>query len=153
MTAVVLGGFTIILAMNFAALLGIVPSRYISANDVRGMAVEHNGKLYTLNFDQQNELVDIFNRAIPVDKEVAEARKLTTSKMPEVSKIIIYRFNDPDIEITPIGFVNKTSSAIKTATPDYPNIVFSAPQWNPKGLLEEATSDEMQKVLLTTYDP
>lgn len=152
MTAVVLGGFTIIMAMNFAALLGIVPSKYISPNDVRGMAVEHNNMLYTLNFEQQNALVDIFNRAIPVSKEIVDARKTNSANLPEVKKIIIYRFNAPDVEITPVAYVAKTSSAIKTETAGHLNIVFSVPLWNPNGYLEEATSDEMQKVLLTTYD-
>lgn len=150
MTAVVLGGFAILMAMNFAAMLGIVPSKYISPNDVRGIAVEHNNLLYTLNFEQQNTLVDIFNRAIPVGKELVETRKANTSKAPEIKKIIIYRFDAPDIEIIPIAYVSKSSSAINES--DHLNLVFSVPEWNRNGLLEEAMSDEMQKVLLTTYD-
>lgn len=152
MTAAVLGGFAIIMAMNFAALLGIVPARHISPNDVRGMAVEHNNLLYTLNFEQQNTLVDIFNRAIPVGKEIVDARKVNNAKLPEVNKIIIYRFNAPDIEITPVAYVAKSNSAFGADTTSRLKIVFSVPEWNPNGLLEEATSDEMQKVLLSTYD-
>lgn len=152
MTAAVLAGFTIIMIMNFAALLGIVPSRYISPNDVRGMAIEHNSLLYTLNFEQQNTLVDIFNRAIPVGKEIVQSRQTNYPAMPEVKKIIIYRFNAPDIVITPVAFVSKSNSPLKTDSTEHLNLVFSVPEWNPNGLLEEATSDEMQKVLLTTYD-
>ena len=41
MTLAVLAGFATILIMNAAALLGVIPSRYISPNDVRGIAVRH----------------------------------------------------------------------------------------------------------------
>lgn len=152
MTVAVLAGFGVILLMNVAALLGYIPPKYISPNDVRGMAIEHNSTLYTLNFAQQNTLVDIFNRAIPVNKGAFEARQVTNVKAPQVTKIIIYRFNQPDIEIKPVGYVNKNSSALTSADPSRYSMVFSAPIWNPEGLLEETASDELQQLLLTTYD-
>lgn len=152
MTIAVLCGFGIILAMNMAAMVGIVPSKYISPNDVRGMAVEHKGKLFTLNFQQQNELVDIFNRSIPIEKKAIDGRT-TSGPSPEVTKIVIYRFGASDIEITPITYVTKSSSAIRKASQqDHVSLVFSAPEWNKTGYLEEAAADEMHKVLLTTYD-
>lgn len=150
MTFAVLGAFAVILLMNMAALVGIVPSRYISPNDVRGIAVEHNGLLYTLNFEQQNELVDIFNRAIPLSKESAESRKAATEKPSEVQKIIVYRFDAPDVEIIPVGNVSKSQSV--TQTKENLNMVFSAPLWNDKGFLEESIGDELHKFLATTYD-
>lgn len=149
MTLAVLGGFAAILLMNMAALFGIIPSRYISPNDVRGIAVEHNQLLYTLNFDQQNAILDIFNRSIPVSKQEVEARKVQAVDPPRVSKIIIYRFNEPDIEITPIAYVAKSTSVIDSNH----NLVFSAPLWNPKGYMEESASDEIEKLLKSTYDP
>ncbi|MEI8125413.1 MAG: hypothetical protein WCG42_06640 [Parachlamydiaceae bacterium] len=153
MTIAVLGGFATILLMNVAAMLGVVPSRYISPNDVRGMAVEHNQMLYTLNFEQQNELVDIFNHAIPVGKEVAAARSVTPKQTPDIQKIVIYRFSGPDIVITPVSYVIKSQSVTHSAELEQANLVFSVPEWNANGLLEEATSDKIQKILFTTYDP
>jgi len=152
MTLAVLAGFTIIIVMNVAALLGYIPPKYISPNDVKGMAVEHNHILYTLSFDQQNVLVDIFNRAIPVAKEAFNARKINVKNPPAVDKIIIYRFNAPDIEIIPEGFVSKSIS-VSSDQNVQDHMVFSAPLWNPLGYMEEVAADEMQKVLLTTYDP
>lgn len=153
MTITVLGGFGIILMMNIAALFGFIPPKYISPNDVRGIAVEHNKLLYTLNFEQQHALIDIFNRAIPVTKADVEPRKIALKDPPQIQKIIIYRFNAPDIEITPVAYVDKSSSIMKNDDHmEHGNMVYSAPLWNPNGFLEEAASDEMHQLLLTTYD-
>lgn len=152
MTVVVLAGFAIILLMNAAAFLGVFPSRYISPNDVRGIAVEHYHKLYTLNFAQQNELINILNHAIPVGKELVDSRKVNIPHPPEIDKIIIYRFNASDIEIVPVAYVSKTTSVMKNPEADKTSLVFSVPEWNPNGFLEESTSDELNKLLFSTYD-
>lgn len=149
MTLAVLAGFGIILMMNMAALMGFMPSRYISPNAVRGIAVEHNKLLYTLNFAQQGEMIDLFNRSIPVSPQEVQPQK--TDQPLEVTRIIIYRFNAPDIEIRPIAYVNKTTSLTKPET-TATNLVFEVPEWNPKGFLEEAVPDEFHKLLLNTYD-
>jgi hypothetical protein len=151
MTFAVLAGFAVILLMNAAAFLGVVPSRHISPNDVRGIAVEHNNKLYTLNFAQQNELVDIFNRSIPVGKELVDKRKITIDNPPEVEKIIIYRFNAPDLEAIPVAYVSKTSSALQNPDAAKISLVYSVPEWNANGLLEESTNDQLNKLLSSTY--
>lgn len=152
MTTAVIGAFAIIMLMNMAALIGFVPSRYISPNDVRGIAVQHDNLLYTLNFEQQNTLVDIFNRAIPITKEAAETRKAKEAPSSDVQKIVIYRFNAPDIEITPVSFVSKSQSAVQAQDKQRLNLVFLAPLWNDKGFLEESVGDELHKFLSTTYD-
>lgn len=153
MTLAVLAGFAIILGMNAAAFLGVVPSRYLSPNDVRGIAVQHNNKLYTLNFAQQNELVDVLNRSIPVGHELIEKRKVHLQNPPEVQKIIIYRFNAPDIVITPVAYVSKTTSVMAAPDTTHGQMVFSIPEWNQNGLLEESTSDQLLKLLPNTYSP
>lgn len=152
MTIAVLCSFAVILLMNVAALFGYIPSKYISQNDVRGIAIEHNHLLYTLNFDQQKALVDIFNRAVPVTKDSIEARKTTLPNAPDIQKIVIYRFDAPDIEITPVAYVNKTTS-VQSSNHTHASLVFSAPLWNAKGYLEEAASDEFHQLLSNTYDP
>jgi hypothetical protein len=154
MTIAVLVGFFVIFLLNVANKVGIVPSRYISQNEVRGIAVEHNHLLYTLNFDQQNMLVDIFNRFIPVTKEQFESRRTKLKNPPQIDKIIVYRFNAPDVVLTLEGFVTKTSSIMGGENEvESSNLVFSAPEWEPKGFLEEAASDELDLLLLKTYDP
>lgn len=153
MTLAVLGGFATILLMNAAALLGVLPYKYISPNDVRGIAVEHNNKLYTLSFAQQQELVDILNRSIPVGEELVKARKITVENPPQVQKIIVYRFNAPDLEIVPVAYISKTHSIVQKNNAEKYSLVYSVPEWNTNGLLEEATSDELAKLLSSTYGP
>jgi hypothetical protein len=153
MTFAVLAGFAIILIMNAAAFLGVVPSGYLSPNDVRGIAVEHDQKLYTLNFEQQKDLIDIINRFIPVGHELVEKRKVEVEHPPEVKKIIIYRFHGPDLELVPVAFVSKSTSVISNVDESTISIVFSVPEWNKNGLLEESTGDDLTKFLSSTYGP
>lgn len=151
MTLAVIAGFGVIMLMNAITMLGIAPAKFISPSEVRGMAVQHDKLLYTLNFEQQNVLVEIFNRSIPITKADVESRKNHAPKTSGISKIIIYRFNAPDIEIEPIASVAKKYS-VDSFSPERYNLVFSAPEWNPNGLLEEATQDQIETLLAQTYD-
>jgi hypothetical protein len=148
MTMAVLAGFAVILIMNLAAVMGFVPAKYISPNDVRGIAVEHNKTLYTLNFDQQNALLDIFNRASPITKTAADERKITFKNPAQIEKIVIYRFKLPDIEIRPVGYAANKQSKDQ----EHAHMVFFYPEWNAEGFLEEAAPNEMNTLLLKTYD-
>lgn len=72
------------------ASIALVPSlkhhpeeSILSYNDVQGMAVESNGVVYTLNFEQQNQVIAILNRGEDLAKM-------------EVDKLIIYRFKQPE---------------------------------------------------------
>lgn len=152
MVVAVLSCFALILMMNVASLVGVIPARYISADNVRGMAVQHNGKLYTLNFEQQNTFAELFNRTFPVDESAVVDRKATDLPPPEAQKIIIYRFNTPDIEITPLSYIIKNSSLLAHDPIEDINFIFSAPEWNPHGLLEENAADSLYAILPTTYD-
>lgn len=152
MTLAVVAGILILIGINAVNMLGISRGRYISPSEVRGMAVVHDNLLYTLNFEHQNTLVDIFNRAIPITHEAAKTRMKPLQEVPDVQKIIIYRFSASDIEITPAGYVSKIHSKGGSHSIERLNIIFSAPAWNSGGLLEEATQDQMQDLLSTTYD-
>ena len=152
MTVAVLGGFAVLILMNITALLGIIPSRYISPNDVRGISVEHNRMSYTLNFEQQKALISIFNQSIPIGKELITSNGVKPEKTPEVQNPIIYRFNASDIEILPIAYVSEARSVIHSSEKKEPSYVYSVKEWNLGGLLEESNPGEMQKLLFTTYE-
>lgn len=154
MTIAVLSGFMIIVLVNIASMIGFIPSKFISPNDVKGVAVEHNGELYTLNFAQQNQLIDVINRSFVVTQEDVDNRKIHFSSAPEIDKIIIYRFNESNvqIEITPIAYVNKKVNVLVHNPLEDVNIVFSAPLLSHTGFLEESSEDEIYKMLKTTYD-
>lgn len=153
MTLAVLAGVAVLLVMNSISRLGIMPSKYLSPNDVQGMAVEHNGKLYTLNFEQQNQLVNILNRSIPVGEELVEKRKIQVDHTPEIKKIIIYRFKAPTLELIPVAYVSKSTSIMQSDSKDKVSMVYSVPEWDQHGLFEESTSDELNKLLFSTYGP
>lgn len=111
------------------------PPVHIKNTDVRGVAVEHKGALYTLNFDQQNEILKHFNSAINVSKSDFQ-------KMDETlpfSKIVIYTFKSPDVEISPIGYRED-------------NLVFFAPVWSANSYMTEISGGELKKLLAQTYD-
>lgn len=153
MILAVIAGFGVIILMNIITLTRLSSAKYLSPSDVRGMAVVHKKLIYTLNFDQQNTLVDIFNRSFPISKAEAEARGKETPSDPEIQKIVIYRFNAPEIAILPIGYVSKTYSQDGSKPVEHLNLIFSAPEWNPDGLMEESAQDQMRDILYQTYDP
>ena len=137
MTAAVVAGIFILLAMNLSTHLQITGPHevFIKPGEVKGSSVEHKGKLFTLNFNQQNNLIDYLNTAVPVKKSDYENAVNKT----EISKIILVRFNAPDIEITPIGLEGK-------------NLVFSAPTWNNSSYLMDLSGGQLVPLLESTYD-
>lgn len=114
--------------------LSAVPEKYISHNDVRGSAIIYNDLPYTLNFEQQQNLIRYLNMAIPVG---VKAFKINDN-LP-VKKIIIYRFNAPQIELSLITYDGK-------------DVIFSAPNWNPGGYLRDVSDGEFRKLLEGAHD-
>ena len=69
MTFVVLVAMGILLAFNLQQVISKPQqAKYLGLNEVRGMAIEHKGLLYTLNFEQQNTVIENLNIAIPIGK-------------------------------------------------------------------------------------
>lgn len=101
------------------------------------MAIEHDGQLFTLNFDQQNQVTDIFNRSIKVGYESYFETKEVSF---DYDKLIIYRIDQPDIEMAPVTFINQ-------------QLLFRLPEWNPDGLIRETGPGELHTLLSQTYDP
>ncbi len=82
-TTIVLSTVLIFIAF-MPKLLHSRKQEILSYNDVRGMAIERQGLLYTLNFEQQNRMVAAINQNDAIQ-----------------DKLIIYRFNHPDWVIEP----------------------------------------------------
>lgn len=61
--------------------------RVLKTNDVRGMAVEHDGLLYTLNFSQQNGVVSALNQSVESKAPLPTA----------FTRLVVYRFNQNDL--------------------------------------------------------
>lgn len=109
------------------------PEKYILKGDVKGIEIVHNDKPYTLNFEQQNTLIDYLNQSLPVNTNFRIDPNLP------FSKIIIYRFKGAPLELTPITLVGT-------------DLVFSAPTWNPNGYLRDISVGRMNKLLNNTFD-
>lgn len=108
--------------------------KYIKYNDVRGMAVEYKEKLYTLNFDQQVEVIGYLNQSLPFkDAKISKKNKL------EISKIRIYRFGQPDLILLPIEYKDN-------------NLIFLSPDWNSEGFMRDISNGRLKSLLSQTYD-
>lgn len=131
MAMIILGAMGVLFLVNMVAFLkGPPPEQYISHNEVRGMAVEYKDKLYTLNFDQQNQVIGWLNSAIPVDEAVVEGEV-------DVERIIIYRFKQPEIELKPVTYKDGI-------------LIFSATDWS-VDLLRETSEGKLKQMLQESY--
>lgn len=139
LTILCVAGFLVLLALRFvtpATTATTAPNDYVKISDIRGMSIEHKGIPYTLNFDQQNHVVSFLNDAIPVSKTNFQNIHET---LP-FSKLVIYTFNGPDIEVNPIGYWEN-------------NLVFFAPAWNQSSYLIEISGGQLKDTLAQSYDP
>lgn len=132
----------VLLAMGTIFILNIRPlllahsaEKYVKLNDIRGMAVVHQGLEYTLNFTQQNEVAFLLNGSVPVS-ETVQASKFQRTPFEQIR---IFLFNSPNIEITPIGF-------------DGNNLVFSSPTWSSSSYLKDVSNGALKNVLINSYD-
>lgn len=126
-----------LLLLNSVPLIWSTPKeKYIKYNDVRGMAIEHQQKLYTLNFQQQNEVIGYVNKSLTVPQSSV---KNVNSKL-DFTKIIIYRFNAPDMILIPIEYNDN-------------NLIFSNSELNPSGLMRDTSRGGLKNVLANAYDP
>lgn len=133
-TFLLLGGVAFLFSVDLWEALQPAPNeRYVAFNDVQGSAIEHAGKLYTLNFEQQNALIDLLNHAIPASAQ-------TINQRPQFENIVIYRFNDSDIILTPVGYADGA-------------LLFAAPTLADDQLLVDSSHGGMQQLLTHTYDP
>lgn len=111
------------------------PDVYITRNDVRGMDIQYKNTLYTLNFAQQNEVIDILNQGVLVAPEVSK-----NEKKPDFEKLILYRFDKSDIEIVPFNIDNDN------------NYTFSVSDFSKTKNLKDTSRGTLQELLLETYD-
>lgn len=137
LTSAVILGMLVLLALNMTSILTGQPGgqTYLRYNHVRGVAIQHNQLLYTLNFSQQNQVIDLLNRSIRV-----VGFKPGKNEKPDFDQIIIYLFDGkPDVILTPVAYVDD-------------NLVFTAPAWDKEGYLMELSEGDLKNLLSKTYD-
>lgn len=137
MTVAVLIGMGLLLVSNLTSRYAKeTPTTYLLNGDIRGMAIEHHGQLYTLNFEQQMSAAAHINYSVPVSKTAYNE----STKPTEFTRLIIYRFDKPDAIMIPVALKNQ----------DY---VFSAPELYEKSYLLDLSAGQFKKLLESTYDP
>ena len=131
LTLIVIAGIGVLFLINYSMPLGVeLNTGYLSPNSVRGSATEKNGKLWTLNFEQQTKLLSLVNHSTRYEREVSAGDSFT------FDSVIIYRFDQPNIALSPIGTNNEF-------------LIFS---FSDK-ILKESSPGMIQKLLAETYDP
>lgn len=134
MTSLVVACMAALLFINLIPIFW--PSKaekYLSLKDVRGIDIEHHQIPYTLNFEQQNGLIEMLNMSIPIGFTIKKENELN------IEKITIYRFGKPDLTIIPYGY-------------EKDNLIFSIPDWNPDGLMQDISQGKLKQLLSKTYD-
>lgn len=101
-----------------------------SLENIKGMAIEHKSKLYTLNFNQQTQMVRLLN-----NNQLSTYAKKTPEKL-DFEKIVVYRFNQPDLEIVPLAF-------------EQSQLLFAVDG----KVFEELSNGKLKQLLTETYDP
>ena len=108
--------------------------KYLKYNFVKGVAVVKDNKIYTLNFDQQNEFIGYINRSKPEPSE-----EYIDDENVKISKIIVYLFDSPNIVIEPLGYNNN-------------NLVYKTSVFNHEGLMKDQSFGKLKTILENSYD-
>jgi hypothetical protein len=137
LTVLVIAGMLVLFGLNVTNILTGQPpnQKYLKYNDIQGMAIGRNRVLYTLNFQQQNQVIEILNSAVPIT-EIKSGKR----NPPNIDKLVIYPLQGkPEIVLTPIAYVDN-------------NLIFSAPDWVAHGYLMELSDGDLKNLLSKTYD-
>lgn len=124
-------GVVFLLALNLVPYLGVdsTPPHLIE-QDIKGTSVVYKGTVYILNQDQQEELVNTMNVAIPYGRS-----DFNTVDYPKDAYFEIFFFNDPKtLILKPVGIVDE-------------NLVFKVPQWNKEGWIKDVTNGVLLRLL------
>ena len=134
-TLVVFCIIVLLLINSLSMFHGPTLEKFILPNDVRGMAIVHNRKEYTLNFAQQNAILGYLNSAMPPSVSTE-----TNQSTLNLEKIIIYTFRPPNIEIIPIAYVQN-------------ELLFKTSEWNSGSPLLDPSRGQLKTIIPTTFDP
>lgn len=129
-----------LIAIGVAFLLNMFPifqnggvgPVHLSNGEVRGMALYYKGKPYTLNFNQQEAMVNYINRSIPVG--TPDLKRAVSE--PTFEKLVIYRFDGKaDVTLKPIAYLK-----------DW-NLLYTLHELYPDGYLQDISLGDMHRLL------
>ncbi len=92
------------LVLNLLALLPAYSAgKFLSADDIKAVALYHNAKSTFLDVKTQKELLSFFNKGEVTNEFNTDS--LTKLPMNEIETMVLHRFNHPKVDIYPLGFV------------------------------------------------
>lgn len=87
--------------INFTSYFPSWSTPSLSTGSISGSAVEHKRILFTLNYDQQNNVIDYLNQSVVAKNQETQPQDSTM----DVKRIIFYMLNNqPNIEVFPINY-------------------------------------------------
>lgn len=131
----VVAGIALLFVMQFSSYFDTGHQRF-TYSDIRGAAVYYKDKPYTLNFDQEAELLEAVNRTVPI---VSASFEFPGKSTLPLSKIAIYLFNGNTIELFPRYDAGE-------------EIIFEAPALAQGTFLKDTSGGSLRTMLLGTFD-
>lgn len=96
--------------------------------EIQGSSITDNQKTYTLNFEQQNTLINWINQSEPF------SGNLDSLELTSIEKITLHLFNKPDIDLYPSGLIEN-------------QFLFFSPTWKDKGQMIEPSKGKLKQLL------
>ncbi len=108
--------------------------RHLEHQKIKGTSVSYEGKNYTLNYNQQIELIEGLNAAIPIGKG-----EFKPKDMPDMGQFEIVFFDEtPKLILKPAGVIGN-------------NLVFNIPEWNKEGWIKDVTDGKLLHLLENSH--
>ena len=137
LAGIVLGAMLLLFFIDYLELPTASSSHsFISLTDVDGVGIIHKGVEYTLNFEEQNTLIDSLNRAVHIERPRSI---VSTSELP-FSGIKIYPFKGDAIELKLVGISSDQEC------------IFKLTNAGKTTYLKETTVGQLLNMLKNTYD-
>jgi hypothetical protein len=134
LVGVMVAAVALLLLVNFFSIyLQPDAKRFIKPGEVKGISVFHGEKEFAANSRQQNDIISILNQSVRLKPDMVQKDE---KQQIAYSKIVIYRFDQPEIVITPIEVVKN-------------QLIFSCPEWYPEGYMREVGPGNLNAILLS----
>lgn len=130
MTVAVIVCVGLLLGINLLTIVRNPSPAPIDSSSVIKIAVVSNKQEHVFTPVQQNFILTLLKQSQPADKN-ATAGKGTP---PDFEKLILYRDNAPNIEITPISYIGS-------------DLLFSTPDWNSGAPLQDTSHGVLKGIL------
>ncbi|GAB4237866.1 MAG: hypothetical protein Tsb0021_17650 [Chlamydiales bacterium] len=131
-----IGAIVIALLLNFLTPYEDQTDRKVLVRgDVRGMEIVHRNIPFTLNFEQQEAVINMINRSLFVG--AADLNQITDEALFE--EITIYPFKGNPMRLRPIAYLTDG------------NLLYTLPEFH-TGYLQDISEGEMKRLLSKSYD-